>query len=70
MPSNSAEYVNKNRLHLNKRAKLIYHNKTANLDYNTIHAYEAENDLDKTFIWVRIEALKKKLDQKQKPLIN
>ena len=64
MPSNKPEYVEKNRLHLNKRAKLIHHNKTAKLDYKTIHAYEAEHGLDKTILWVRIEALKQKLDQK------
>lgn len=61
MPSNSPAYVSKNRKHLNKRAKLIYHNKTAKMDYEVIHAYEAEYGLDKTILWLRIEALKNKL---------
>lgn len=66
MPSNKPEYVQKNRLYLNKRAKLIHHNKTAKLDYKTIHAYEAEHGLDKTIVWVQIESLQKKLAQKIK----
>ncbi len=61
MPSNKPEYVEKNRPHLNKRAKLIYHNKTAKMAYKIIHAYEAEHGLDKTIIWVRIQALNQKL---------
>ena len=62
MPSNSPEYVSKNRPHLNKRAKLIYHNKIAKINYEIIHAYEAENGLDKTIIWLKIETLKKKME--------
>jgi hypothetical protein len=31
------------------------------MDYEVIHAYEAEYGLDKAIIWLRIEALKNKL---------
>jgi hypothetical protein len=62
MPSNSPSYVSKNRLYLNKRAKLIYHNKFAKVDYKIIHAYEAEHGIDKTILWLRIGALKNKLN--------
>ena len=62
MPPNSAEYVNKNRKHLNMRNKLQYYNKTVQESYATIHAYEAEHGLDQAIDWLKLKAKQLKLD--------
>jgi len=59
---NSPEYVAKHRLYLNKRARLIYFNKTAKLSYEFIHKYETEHGLDETIDWVKGRALKAKCE--------
>lgn len=56
MPCTPA-YVAKHRNRLNKRSKLSYYNKTAKLDYDLIHKYEAEHGLDQTIEWVKAHSL-------------
>lgn len=56
MPCTPA-YVAKHRTRLNKRSKLSYYNKTAKLEYETIHKYEEEHGLDQTIEWVKAHSL-------------
>ena len=62
MPSNTPEYIAKNKLYLNKRSLLCYHNRTAKLSYDEIHAYEAEHGIDKTLLFLKTESLRKKYE--------
>jgi hypothetical protein len=56
MPTNSKSYTDKNRDHLNQRAKICYYNKQLKLDYDVIHEYEKENGLHKTILWLKEQA--------------
>lgn len=57
---NSLEYIANHRQYFNKRARLIYFNKTAKLSYDLIHKYESEHGLEETINWVKGHALKAK----------
>jgi hypothetical protein len=57
MPPNKQEYIDKNRLYLNKRANLSYHNRIPKIPYDIVHKYEKDNGLEKTILWLKIEKL-------------
>jgi hypothetical protein len=58
MPPNKPEYIAQNRLYLNKRANLSYHNRIPKISYDIVHEYEKEHGLEKTILWLKIEKLK------------
>ena len=65
MPTNSKPYTEKNRKHLNQRAKICYYNKQLKLDYDVIHEYEKENGLSKTILWMKEQSFYKKYSIKE-----